>query len=110
MRLGTLPLLILRRMLSGVVDSDVHLFVADVIKSFDTVDRCILDKVLCSLGLLGWFRHAYFEYHSHVRLRFKLAVRSSACRSVYCWLCSDGWSGAGSSKVCAYEYVSGCPE
>ena len=25
------------------------------------------------LGLLGWFRHAYFEYHAHVRLRFKLA-------------------------------------
>ena len=26
-----------------------------------------------SLGLPGWFRHAYFEYHAHVRLRFKLA-------------------------------------
>ena len=26
------------------------------------------------MGLPGWFRHAYFEYHSHVRLRFKLAV------------------------------------
>ena len=22
----------------------------------------------------GWFRHAYFEFHSHVRLRFKLAA------------------------------------
>ena len=33
----------------------------------------ILDRVLSSLGLLGWFRHAYFEYHAHVRLRFKLA-------------------------------------
>ena len=22
----------------------------------------------------AWFRHAYFEYHSHVRLRFKLAA------------------------------------
>ena len=42
-------------MLSGVADSDVHLFVADVIKSFDTVDRGILDKVLSSLGLPGWF-------------------------------------------------------
>ena len=60
--------------LSGVTDSDVHLFVADVIKSFDTVDRGILDKVLRSLGLPCWFRHAYFEYHSHVRLRFKLAA------------------------------------
>ena len=33
-----------------------------------------MDKVLSSLGLPGWFRHAYFEYHSHVRLRFKLAA------------------------------------
>ena len=31
--------------LSGVVESDVHLFVADFIKSFDTVDRGILDRV-----------------------------------------------------------------
>ena len=67
LRLGTLLLLIL---LSGVAESDVHLFVADVIKSFDLVDRGIFDEVLRSLGLPGWFRHAYFEYHSHVRLRF----------------------------------------
>ena len=33
----------------------------------------ILDRVLSSLGLPGWFRHAYFEYHAHVRLRFELA-------------------------------------
>ena len=33
-----------------------------------------MDRVLSSLGLPTWFRHAYFEYHSHVRLRFKLAV------------------------------------
>ena len=26
------------------------------------------------VGLLAWFRHAYFEYHLHVRLRFKLAA------------------------------------
>ena len=43
-------------------------------KSFDTVDRGVLDLVLSSLGLPGWFRHAYFEFHSHVRLRFKLAA------------------------------------
>ena len=48
--------------LSGVADSDVHLFVADVAESFDTVDRGVLDKVLSSLRLPGWFRHAYFEY------------------------------------------------
>ena len=28
---------------------------------------------MSSLGLPGWFRRAYFEYHAHVRLRFKLA-------------------------------------
>ena len=49
-------------------------FVADVIKSFDTVDRGILDCVLSSLGLPAWFRHVYFEFHLHVRLRFKLAA------------------------------------
>ena len=59
--------------LVGDTDSHLHLFVADVVKSFDTVDRGILDRVLSSLGLLGWFRHTYFEYHAHVRLRFKLA-------------------------------------
>ena len=63
----------IEEVLAGAVDSHVHLFVADVVKSFDTVDRGILDRVLSSLGLPGWFRHAYFEYHAHVRLRFKLA-------------------------------------
>ena len=57
-----------------LIQGDVHLFVADVVKSFDTVDRGVLDLVTSSLGLLGWFRHAYFEFHSHVRLRFKLAA------------------------------------
>ena len=60
--------------LAGGVEGDVHLFVADVIKSFDTVDRAILDRVLSSLGLPAWFRHAYFEFHAHARLRFKLAA------------------------------------
>ena len=64
----------IEEVLSGIVEGDVHIFVADVIKSFDTVDRGILDRVLSSLGLPGWFRHAYFEYHSSVRLRFKLAA------------------------------------
>ena len=59
--------------LAGVFGSDVNIFVADVIKSFDTVDRGILDYILCRLGLPGWFRHAYFEYHAKVRLRFKLS-------------------------------------
>ena len=63
----------IEEVLAGAADSHVHLFVADVIKSFDTVDRGILDCVSSSLGLPAWFRHAYFEYHAHVRLRFKLA-------------------------------------
>ena len=63
----------IEEVLSGAADSHVHLFVADVVKSFDTVDRGILDQVLSSIGLPDWFRHAYFEYHAHVRLRFKLA-------------------------------------
>ena len=64
----------IEEVLSGVVDSEIHFFVADVVKSTDTVDRIVLDLVLSSLGLPGWFRHAYFEFHSHVRLRFKLAA------------------------------------
>ena len=64
----------IEEVLSGIVEGDVHIFVADVIKSFDTVDRGILDRVLSSLGLPGWFRHAYFEFHSLGRLRFKLAA------------------------------------
>ena len=63
----------IEEVLTGATDSDIHHFVADVIKSFDAVDRNILDRFLSSLGLPGWFRRAYFEHHAHVRLRFKLA-------------------------------------
>ena len=48
--------------------------VADVIKSFDTVDRSILDCALGRLGLPDWFRKVYFSFHSQVRLRFELAA------------------------------------
>ena len=48
--------------------------VADVIKSFDTVDRTILDCALGRLGLPDWFRKACFSFHGQVRLRFKLAT------------------------------------
>ena len=41
--------------LSGILDSDLHIFVADVIKSYDTVDRGILDFFLADLGCLGGF-------------------------------------------------------
>ena len=63
----------IEEVLAGAADSHVHLFVADVVKSFDTVDRTILDRVLSILGLPRWFRHTYFEYHAHVRMMFKLA-------------------------------------
>ena len=63
----------IEEVLSGASDSHLDLFVADVVESFDTVDRGVLDRVLSSLGLPGWFRHAYFENHARVRLRFKLA-------------------------------------
>ena len=46
--------------LTSVVDSDIHLFVADVIESVDTVDGASLDRVLSSLRLPAWFPHAYF--------------------------------------------------
>ena len=59
--------------LSGLSESHVHVFVADVVESFDTVGRGILDFVLGRLGLPVWFRRVYFSYHANVRLRFKLA-------------------------------------
>ena len=64
----------IEEVLSGAVDSDIHLFVACVTESSDIVDRGVLDRVLSSLGLPGWFRHAYFEYHAPVGLLFKLAA------------------------------------
>ena len=64
----------IEEVLSGTGGDQLHVVVADVIKSFDTVDRCDLDCALGRLGLLAWFRRVYFSYHSHVRLRFKLAA------------------------------------
>ena len=60
--------------LSGACDDQPHVLVADVIKSFDTVDRSILDCALARLGLPPWFRNVYLAYHNQVRLRFKLAA------------------------------------
>ena len=88
---GYISALDIEEVLTGATDSDVHLFVADVIKSFETVDRRILDGVLSNLGLPAWFRHAYFEYHAHVRLRFKLA------------------SGLGEPWTCDGSIPQGCP-
>ena len=44
----------IEEVLAGAADSHLHLFVADVVKSFDTVDRDVLDRVLSSLGLPAW--------------------------------------------------------
>ena len=55
----------------------MHVMVADVKKSSDTVDESILDTALGQLGLLDWFRRTYVAYHSQVRqvrLRFKIAA------------------------------------
>ena len=35
------------------MDSDVHLFVADVVESFDTVDRGVLDEVFRFVRLVS---------------------------------------------------------
>ena len=58
--------------MSGAVDGDVRMFVADVVEASDAVDRGILDRVIRCLGWLAWFRHVYFE--NHVGLRFELAA------------------------------------
>ena len=60
------PLLWTLEVLPGLDESQVHVFVANVVKSFDTVDRGVLDLVLGRLGLLVWFRRAYCGYHANV--------------------------------------------
>ena len=64
----------IEEVLSHARHSDFHIFLADVVKSFDTVDRDILDCTLGRLGLPAWFRRVYFSLHREVRLRFKLAA------------------------------------
>ena len=51
----------------------MHVMVADVIESFDTVDRSILGCATGRLGLPDLFRRVHFSFHSQIRLRFKLA-------------------------------------
>ena len=66
--------LILKRCFLGLLTLMFIFLLLMLLSPFDKVDRGILDKVLSSLGLPGWFRHAYFEYHSHVRQRLKVAA------------------------------------
>ena len=46
----------------GLGGDQLHVMVADVIKSFDTVDRCILDCTLGCVGLPDWFRQLIFLF------------------------------------------------
>ena len=64
----------IEEVLSGTGGDQLHVMVADVIKSFDTVHKSILDCALGRLGLPVWFRMAYFSFRSQVRLRFNLAA------------------------------------
>ena len=64
----------IEEILSQAGHSDFHIFVADVVKSFEIVDRDILDFTLGRLGLPAWFRKVYFSFHRDVRHRFKLAT------------------------------------
>ena len=64
----------IEEVLSGTGGDELHVMVADVIKSFDYCGRSILDCALGRLGFPDWFRRAYFSFHSQVRLRFKLAA------------------------------------
>ena len=49
----------IEEVLTGAADSHLHLFVADVVNSFDAVDRGILDSVLSSLGLPARWKDGY---------------------------------------------------
>ena len=71
--------------LAGGVDSDVHLFVADVVKSFDTVDRGILDRVLSSLGLPAWFSACLLS----------ISCSCSASVQTGCWCLGEPWTREG---------------
>ena len=53
----------IEEVLSQTRHSDFHIFVADVVKSFDRVDRDILDCALGRLGLPAWFRRVYSSLH-----------------------------------------------
>ena len=64
----------IEKVLSGIGGDQLHVMVADVIKSFDSVDSSILDCALGRLGLPDWFREVYFSLHGQVRLRFKVAA------------------------------------
>ena len=64
----------IQEVLSRARDDQLHVMVADVIKSFDTVDGSMLDCALGWRGLRHWLRRVHFAFHSQIWLRFKLAA------------------------------------
>ena len=72
----------IEEVLAQIGGDQLYVMVADVTKSFDTVDWSILDCALGRLGLPAWFRKVYFAYQSQVRLRFKSA---SGLGEPWCW-------------------------
>ena len=66
---GSLRLAYVQDCVSGWLPESVF-SVADVVKSFDTIDQSILDCALGRLGLPQWFRRVYFAFHCQVKLKF----------------------------------------
>ena len=64
----------IEEVLSGTGGDQLHVMVADVIRSFDTVDRSILDCALGRLGLLTGFEELIFLIKVRFVSRFKLAA------------------------------------
>ena len=93
----------IEEVLSGTGGDQLHVMVADVIKSFDTLDRSIFDSALGRLGLPDWFRRVYFSFHSQVRLRFKLAARLGEL-----W-CRDGGIPQGCPLSMIFTVALLCP-
>ena len=79
-----IPLPDIEEVPAGTVDSHMHLFVADVIESFDTVDRGILDRVLllgfvmCILSIMLMFACALSVLLALVSLGLVMVVYSRA--------------------------------
>ena len=61
--------------LSGLSESHVHVFVADVVKPFDTVDRGVWDLVLGRLCRPVGFCRVYFGYHAYCSSLHLVLVR-----------------------------------
>ena len=62
LKLGFSTALDIEDVLSGTGGDRLHVMVADVIKSFDTVDRSILDCTLVVLGCLTVFVEFIFLF------------------------------------------------